>query len=143
MAQVGISLLVLGTGCSGVPRSVAETCMEWVHFETPQEQFDQATVVLIGKPAGRDGETPVYGYNAQTHLIDVEKVLKGDPGTAPLRISSMPQTCSGDGAYQDGDPLDKSQRMIIFATDLNGEWFTITPTQGALPLDQGKPLPFQ
>lgn len=142
LTQVVIVFSVLGTGCSIVPGNSTETCVDWVHFETPQKQFDNAAMVLIGMPAGKDGETSAYGYKAQTHLVDVEKILKGNPGAGPVRISSMPQTCGNGDSYPNGDPLDTSRRMIIFTTNQGGEWFTMTPTQGVLLLDQGAKLPF-
>lgn len=142
LAQAFILSSVLVTGCSILPGSTTETCVDWVHFETPQEQFDNAAMVLIGKPAGRDGETSAYGYKAQTHLVNVEKILKGDPGVGPVRISSMPQTCGNGESYPHGDPLDSSRRMIIFAAKQGGEWFTMTPAQGVLLYDQGTELPF-
>jgi hypothetical protein len=117
-------------------------CIDWVRFETTQDQYDKASVVLIGKSAGQVGETSIYGSKATTHLVEVEQVLKGNPGAGNLRISSMPQTCSGSDSYLDGDPLDTVERVIIFATKQGGEWFTMTPAQGVLPFPQGAELPF-
>ncbi|MBB6406403.1 hypothetical protein [Arthrobacter sp. AZCC_0090] len=99
-------------------------------------------MVLIGKSVGEVGETTIYCSKAATHLVEVEQVLKGEPGEGNLRISSMPQTCSGSESYLDGDPLDTSQRVIIIATKQGGEWFTMTPAQGVLPFPQGSGLPF-
>ncbi|MGO4586532.1 hypothetical protein AB4Z38_22000 [Arthrobacter sp. 2RAF6] len=98
--------------------------------------------MLIGKSVSQAGETTIYGSKATTHLVEVEQVLKGNPGDGNLRISSMPQTCSGGESYLDGDPLDTGQRVIIFATRQGGEWFTMTPEQGVLPFPQGSELPF-
>jgi len=56
-------------------------------------------VVLTGKSVGQVGETAIYGSKATTHIVEVEEVLKGDPGDGNLRISSMPQTCSRGGSY--------------------------------------------
>ncbi|MGX1162146.1 hypothetical protein FBY31_3797 [Arthrobacter sp. SLBN-100] len=99
-------------------------------------------MVLIGKSVSRAGETSIYGYKATTHLVEVEQVLKGDPGDGNLRISSMPPTCTVGETYPEGDPLDPNQRVIIFAAEQGGDWFTITPTQGVLPFQQGAQLPF-
>ncbi|MDQ0076322.1 hypothetical protein [Arthrobacter oryzae] len=160
LALVGLLVSVLGSGCSlvpgpgaapsggaatsggPVPGGGAETCVDWVRFETPQDQYDKAGVVLIGKSVSRTGETSIYGYKATTHLVEVEQVLKGDPGDGNLRISSMPPTCTGGETYPDGDPLDPNQRVIIFATRQGGDWFTMTPAQGVLPFPQGTKLPF-
>jgi hypothetical protein len=142
LSQVLLVVSVLGTGCGLVPGGGSETCVEWVRFEAPQDQYDQAGAVLIGKSVSRSGETSIYGYRATTHLVEVEQVLKGDPGDEPVRISSMPQTCTGGESYPEGDPLDTRQRIVIFATKQGGEWFTMTPSQGVLPFPQGTELPF-
>ncbi|WP_146068857.1 hypothetical protein [Arthrobacter sp. ZGTC131] len=151
MAQVGLLVAVLGTGCSLIPGSGgetfpgsgSETCVDWVRFATPQDQYDHAGMVLIGKSLSQAGETSIYGYRATTHLVEVERVLKGNHGSGNLSISSMPQTCTGGESYPDGDPLDTDQRVIIFANQQGGEWFTMTPAQGVLPFQQGTALPFR
>lgn len=98
--------------------------------------------MLIGKSVSQAGETSIYGSKVTTHLVDFEQVLKGNFGDGNLRISSMPQTCSGSESYLDGDLLDTAQRVIIFATKQGGEWFAMTPAQGVLPFQQGAELPF-
>ncbi|QCO98588.1 hypothetical protein FCN77_13885 [Arthrobacter sp. 24S4-2] len=143
LAQVGLLVTVFGTGCSIIPSGGTETCVDWVRFETPQDQYDKSGMVLVGKSVGKVGETSIYGYKATTHLVEVERVLKGDPRDVNLRISSMPQTCTGGESYPDGDPLDTDQRVIIFATEQGSEWFTMTPAQGVLPFRHGTELPFR
>lgn len=131
-----------GSASSLVPGGGTVACVDWVRFETPQDQYDKASVVLIGKSVSRADETSIYGSEATTHLVEVEQVLKGHPGEGSLRVSSMPQTCSGTEPYLEGDPLDTAERVIIFATNQGGEWFTSTPAQGVLPFPQGAELPF-
>lgn len=131
-----------GSSTSPVPGNGAVTCVDWVRFETPQDQYDRASLVLVGKSVRRAGETSIYGHKATTHLVEVEQVLKGELGDGDLRISSMPPTCTVGGSYPDGDPLDPNQRVIIFANMQNGEWFTMTPAQGVLPFPLGAELPF-
>lgn len=143
LALAGLLVVVLGSGCGTGPGSGAETCVDWVRLESPQDQYDQAGMVLIGRSVGEDSETSLYGYRATTHRIEVERVLKGNPGAGRLRVSSTPQTCTGGESYPDGDPLATDQRIIIFATLQGTEWFTLTPAQGVLPFQQGKELPFQ
>jgi hypothetical protein len=131
-----------GSASSPVPSGGAFACVEWVRFKTPQDQYDNAGVVLIGKSASGAGETIIYGHKATTHLVEVEQVLKGNPGEGNLRITSTPPTCTGGESYTDGDPLDTAERVIIFASKQGDEWFTITPAQGVLPFPQGSELPF-
>jgi hypothetical protein len=108
LAQAGLLVVVLGSGCGTGPGGGAETCVDWVRFESPQDQYDQAGMVLIGRSVGEDSETSLYGYRATTHRIDVERVFKGNPGDGNLRVSSMPQTCTGGEPYPDGDPPNGS-----------------------------------
>jgi hypothetical protein len=68
----------------------------------PQDQFDQAALVAVGKPMRQDGETSIYGYTAQTHLVELETIYKGKAGQETVRISSMPQTCTGGESYPNG-----------------------------------------
>ncbi|MDR6508607.1 hypothetical protein J2805_004324 [Arthrobacter oryzae] len=132
-----------GSTSSPVQNGGPFACVDWVRFETPQDLYDNAGLVLIGKPASRAGETSIYGHKATTHLVEVEQVLKGNPGKGNLRITSPPPTCAVGGSYPDGDPLDTAERVIIFASKQGDEWFTITPAQGVLPFPQGSKLPFQ
>lgn len=131
-----------GSTSSPVPSGGRFACVEWVRFETPQDQYDNASLVLIGKSVSRAGETTSHGHVATTHLVKIEQVLKGEPGDGNLLITSTPPTCTVGGSYPDGDPLDTAERVIIFASLQGDEWFTITPTQGVLPFPQGSELPF-
>ncbi|MGY4541314.1 hypothetical protein ACVWY0_001223 [Arthrobacter sp. UYNi723] len=140
LAPAAIVVSVLGIGCSPPPGTGGDTCVDWVRFETPQDQFDNANLVVIGKPLKRSGETSIYGYKARSHQVEIETVLKGVPGQEPLLVASMPQTCGK--SYPEGDPLDTNQRVLIFASKQENEWFTITPSQGVLPLQEGTKLPF-
>jgi hypothetical protein len=133
------SVLVLG-GCWLMPGARTDVCADWVRFETMQQRFDQAGAVVIGKPLKRDGETTIYGYRANVHSVEVEQVLKGALGQRTVRIATMPVTCGK--TYPDGDPLDAGDRQLLFLTDQNGEWFTMTPDQGSVPFPDGTPLPF-
>ena len=131
-----------GSTSSPVPAGGPFACVDWVRFETPQDQYDNAGLVLIGKSVSRAGETSIYGDMATTHLIEVEQVLKGNPGDGNLQITSTPPTCTVEGSYPDGDPLDTAERVIIFASKQGDDWFTITPGQGVLPFPKGAELPF-
>ncbi|WP_426976765.1 hypothetical protein ACQCSU_18835 [Pseudarthrobacter sp. O4] len=131
----------LTTGCGLFPGAATDTCVDWIRFESPQQQFDDATLVVVGKPIRTDGETRIYGYRARIHLVDVEAVLKGEPAPGPLRIASTPVTCGQ--SYPDGDPLDGNNRMLIYASNQDGGWFTQTPAQGAVPFERDTPLPFR
>jgi hypothetical protein len=65
-AVVGFLVGVLAAGCGLLPDPSAETCVDWVHFETPEQQFQEDGLVLIGKPVAKDGETSLYGYRRRS-----------------------------------------------------------------------------
>ena len=154
-ALASLLACLLATGCGLIPDwhanpdpdaspdPHAETCVDWVRFETAQQLFDDAPLVVIGTPRGRDGKTSIYGYSAQIHLVEVETVLKGQPGPGPLRVASTPETCTGGISYPGGDPLDGHQRMLIYASKRDSGWSTLTPAQGAVPVERGAALPFR
>lgn len=138
---IGVALGVLLCGCGLVPVTRTNASVDWVRFDTMQQRFDHARAVLIGEASRRDGEARTYGYQANVHVVEVEQVLKGEPGTGPLRIASMPVTCGA--SYPDGDPLDAGGRRLFFLIEQNDVWFTMTPDQGASPFPAGTPLPFK
>jgi len=140
-AATGILSAVLLSGCGLVPVTRTDTCVDWVSFETMQQRFDHAGAVVVGKPLKRDGDVRIYGYQANVHLVEVEQVLKGSLGRDAVRIASMPVTCGE--SYPDGDPLESGGRQLYFLAQQNGQWFTMTPAQGALPFPAGSPLPFR
>ena len=125
-----------------VPGGGAFSCVDFVLFANPQDEYDNAGLVLIGKSVSQAGETTIYGHQATTHLVEVEQILKGNPGRGNLRITSTPETCTPGGSYPDGDPLDTAERVLIFANNQGGQWFTATPTQGVVSFPQRSELPF-
>ena len=143
LAVVGALLGALVSGCGVLPVARGEVCADWVLFEKPQDQFNEAGLVLIGKPAGRDGETSIYGYTAQIHVVEIETVLKGELEPGQLHIASMPATCTQGVSYPDGDPLDQRRRMLIYANKQNGYWFTMTARSKALCLSHRHATPLR
>jgi hypothetical protein len=140
--MIGILCCLLLGGCWLVPGAVrTDACVDWVALETMQQRFEHAGAVLIGKPLKRDGLARSYGYQANVHVVDVEQVFKGGLGPGTVRVASMPVTCGK--TYPDGDPLDDGGRKLIFLTEQNGEWFTMTPAQGVVQFPAGTPLPFR
>ena len=145
----------------------AQTCLDWVSFETPREAASDAGAVLLGTVVERSGTAEFYGVDSTRWMFDVERVLERPeplregaelppeiPVSAGDRISivSTPETCSGDGdPYPSGDPLDPAtgrqgaDGTVIVV--LSGAWgddselgepSLITPYQGVLtPTDDG------
>jgi hypothetical protein len=135
---VGVALIALLTftlsGCGD--RTASASCPSWAGFTTPQDKYDAAELVVATSSSTRDGTAPIFGVDAHSYDIAVDEVLKGGPGSDTVRISSMPDPCSGTAEYPDGDPLDTSDPLLIFATKQDGEWFTLTPFDGTLPYTQ-------
>ena len=131
-----------GSTSSPVAGGGAFSCVDFVWFANPQDQYDNAGLVLIGKPVSKAGEITIYGHPATTHLMEVEQILKGNPGEGNFRITSTPETCTPGGSYPDGDPLDTAERVLIFANNQGGQWFTTTPTQGVVSFPPRSELPF-
>ncbi|MHA7180388.1 hypothetical protein ACX80J_09750 [Arthrobacter sp. MDB2-24] len=132
--SLGIALFLPGLAGCGYPSGT--TCVDWVRFETLQERFDQAELVIVGVGTERDGTESIYDAEAHSYRVDVAEVLKGDLPSGTVRISSMPVTCTAGSQYPEGDPLDTASDVLIFANRHEGEWFTLTPFDGVLPYSQ-------
>ncbi|WP_298255071.1 hypothetical protein [uncultured Arthrobacter sp.] len=109
------------------------SCVSWAGFPTLQDKYDAADLVVVASSAARDGTAPVFGADAHAYDVRVDDVLKGDLDEPRVRISAMPDPCSGRAEYPEGDPLDTSEPLLVFATVQDGEWFTLTPTDGTAP----------
>lgn len=139
VSMAGVSALLLG-GCWLVPVARTEVCADWVRFDTMQQRYDHAGAVVVGVSLKRDGEVRIYDYQANVHVVEVEQVLKGKHRRGSARIASMPVTCGE--TYPDGDPLDNRDRQLLFLTESNDGWFTMSPDQGSAPFPKGTALPF-
>lgn len=122
------------SGCGD--RTASASCPSWASFTTPQDKYDAADLVVATSSSTRDGTTSIFGVDAHSYDIAVDEVLKGGSGNETVRISSMPDPCSGTAEYPDGDPLDTSDPLLTFATKQDGEWFTLTPFDGTLRYTQ-------
>ena len=92
-----------------------------------------ADLVVVTSSSTRDGTEHILGVDAHAYEVRVDEVLKGQVDGGRVRISSMPDPCSGSPEYPDGDPLHTSDALLVFATRQDGEWFTLTPLDGTLP----------
>lgn len=122
------------SGCGYGSDSVS--CPSWAGFPTTQEKYDAADLVVVASTSMRDRTAPIFGVNAHSYEIRVGEVLKGDVDGGSVRISSMPDPCSGTAEYPEGDPLATSRPLLVFATQQDGEWFTLTPFDGTVPFTQ-------
>lgn len=140
--MLAVAALVATASLTGCVR--VEGCPGWVDFETPQDMYDGAQVVLLGRPTSDAGDRDVFGRPAAVHRVLVADVLKGELEADLVEVASTPVTCSGENdAYPDGDPLDVEGEVILFLTDSEGGWRLMTPFDGVLPIPDDGVLPFE
>jgi hypothetical protein len=120
------------------------TCVSWVDFETPQEAYDDARLVVAGTAEPTGATRNVLGVAMPVYAFDVAETLKGE---APddLTVTPTPLTCMGDASeFPDGvDPLATDEQLILFLHLDEGAWRLITPTDGVLPMPGDGMLPFE
>lgn len=138
-----VTLLVAGAVLGLMGCTTPQTCVSWVDYETPQDAFDDAGLVVRGTPEPTGGTRNVFGVAMPVYAIDVAEVYRGE---APerLEITAAPLTCMGEGVseYPDGvDPLATDDEVLLFLSDTEGSWRTMTPYDGVLPADGV--LPFE
>ena len=107
------------SGCT----STTDTCVLWADYSTPQEKYDAATLVVVGRALPATSEQTLYGESVPRHEFIVTDVLKGE-APDPLWVSPAPVTCSGSVATA---PLDTQATVILFLTRTDGVWHSITP----------------
>ncbi|WP_028280667.1 hypothetical protein [Arthrobacter sp. H5] len=137
------------SGCQfGMDGNRPLACVDWVFFATPQSMYDDAKLVAVGRVTDGAGTIDSYvsgGYTgpANTYLFEVEQVLRGEFDDRTLTVGSQPVGCGATNQYPDGDQLDTDERIILFASDHDGPWMTLTSTQGVIPFPEGAGLPFE
>jgi hypothetical protein len=124
----------------------------WVRYETPQDMYNEAELVLVGEVLEREGEVEVPPggptATARAYSFDVEDVLKSTPDVDiaagdTVRIAAMADGCSPDVEFADEDQLEVDGRIIFFGREQHGAWTTLTPFQGVLAFPDGSQLPFE
>jgi hypothetical protein len=119
-------------------------CVSWVDFETPQEAYDDARLVVAATAEPTGATRNVLGVSMPVYAIEVTETLKGE---APddLTVTPAPLTCMGGASeFPDGvDPLATDEELIVFLHLDERVWRLITPTDGALPMPADGVLPFE
>lgn len=136
--------LVLAVGLGLLTACVTtQTCVSWHFYDSEQELFDDAGLVVTGtaEPTGTTRE--VIGVSMPVYRLDVTETLKGD-ATEPLEVTPAPLTCmGGESEYPDGiDPFATDAESVFFLVRDGGSWRAMTPIQGVLPLPDDGMLPF-
>lgn len=140
----GIVLAVSMAGCAttsgttgGDGELQAQSCVDWVLFDSPADAMTDATAVLrTTGPTAAAGTTQLFGADANVHSVEIADVLKGADLLVgqTIDVASTPVTCTAGGVYPDGDPLDASGSVIVLLSwdDDAQVWRTMTPTQGVV-----------
>lgn len=126
-------VLTVITCLTGCEHETAPACAQWVPYGSSQERYDAADAVFVGSHSEQVATTRLYGVEANTYNVQVYEVLKGNVSAEAIRVTSMPITCTDGDQYPEGDPLDTTERIIVFADKSDGKWFTLTPHDGTLP----------
>ncbi len=115
-----------------VPTETPQSCISWVSYEDDAARAESADVVVDAVVHGRAGSRPMFGVEAAVWEVETTAVLKGDiePGEW-VEVASTPVTCTPDGTYPRGDPLDVDGPVRLFLHD--GE-FAVEATESGLAL---------
>ena len=145
----GCTLLLTACGPVG---GGGQACASWVRYETPQDMYNEAELVLVGEVVGRDGEVQVPPggptATARAYSFDVQDVLKSSPygdiaAGDSVRIAAMADGCTPGVEFADKDQLEVDGRIIFFGREQHGAWMTLNPVAGVLLFPEGSQLPFE
>ena len=152
LAMAVVCAAALGGCALGAPFVTGQACASWAGYETPQDMYNEAELVLVGEVLERDGEVQVPPggptATARAYRFEVQDVLKMSPdgdiaAGDTVRIAAMADGCSPGVEYADEDQLEVDGRIIFFGREDSGAWMTLSPVQGVLPFPEGTPLPFE
>jgi hypothetical protein len=121
-----------------------QTCVSWVDYETAQEAYDDANLVVVGNAVPTGATRDVFGVPMPVYAIEVSETLKGE-APAELEVTPTPLTCMGDASqFPDGvDPLATDDELVLFLYFEAAGWRPITPYDGTLPMPDDGVLPFE
>jgi hypothetical protein len=120
------------------------TCVSWVDFETPQEAFDDAQLVVVGTAEPTGATRDVIGVSMPVYAIDVAETLKGE-ALDDLQVTPAPLTCMGDASeFPNGvDPLASDDELVLLLYLDDSGWRLLNPYDGVLPVPDDGVLPFE
>jgi hypothetical protein len=121
-----------------------QMCVSWIDWETPQEAYDDARLVVVGTAEPTGASRNVLGVAMPVYAIEVAETLKGE---APddLTVTPTPLTCMGGASeFPDRiDPLATDDELVLFLHRDEGAWRLINPFDGTLPMPDDGVLPFE
>jgi len=148
MRRIVVGVLLAGAlgavaGCAAVPLLGAEgvACASWVAFETDEQRASAADLVIVATGIERDGTMEILGYDANAYTVSVAEIEKGavDGGVgATVRVGSTADSCSAR-PYGDEDQMLQSEPLRLCLTRTDAGWTTLTPFDGARPIDDSSP----
>lgn len=142
-AARALAVLALAPALAACQPAAGETCVSWADLPDDAARADAARLVVDVDVLGRDGTRGMLGTDAHVWEVEVTDVVQAGAATVRtgdrLAVASTPQTCTGDDASPDGDPLDVDGPVRLYLTDDHqlpheGEgWSLITPFDGVAP----------
>lgn len=143
VARLAGAVVVLALAQSLTACTTEHVCVSPHWYDSVDELADDADLVVTGQVIGTDGTERLYALDATVHVVEVDRVLKGDIEAGELRVVSTPETCSGGrGLYPDGDPLDTDDEVQMFLHRDKTFWRTQTSLQGVVPIPADGTLPW-
>jgi hypothetical protein len=121
------------TACESSPQA---SCPSWASFPTAQERYDEATAVVTTTAVVPSGTERVFQVDATVYDVTVGDAEKGSVRVGDtIRVISMPDACGGDAAYLESDPMSGAHALRLYLRNMDGQWATITPSDGVEPLE--------
>lgn len=136
-------------------------CASWVGFETPQDMYDEATLVIEGVVGSTAGKQRFATGPGELHEVHVAAAHKGEHREGTLLAASPRDYCVESPPGPAEDPLQEGERVLLFLHPFTGadpltveeferldlatveRWSTLTPYAGVLAHAEGEPLPFE
>ncbi|WP_146085359.1 hypothetical protein [Rathayibacter sp. AY1G1] len=127
--------LLTAAGCA--PAVQTSGCPGWAYFGSAEARYEVAEAVITTASTRASGTQSVFSVAASAYMVTVDETEKG-PFIAgeTIRVVSMPDACSGTDLYPDGDPMDTDQPLRLYLRSGNGFWATLTPLEGAEPIEE-------
>ncbi|PPF53898.1 hypothetical protein C5B94_09010 [Clavibacter michiganensis] len=137
--RTGSLAVAITIGCSAVLAGCAPSegaaCPSWAWFPTAQERYDEAAAVVTTESLAPSGTEPIFQVDANAYDVEVDTVEKGGlEAGSTIRVVSMPDGCGT--AYLEADPMSGSQDLRLYLRNMEGQWVTITPSDGVEVLDR-------
>ncbi|MFF1633517.1 hypothetical protein [Leifsonia sp. NPDC058248] len=141
-ATIAIVAVATSLGLTGCTVSYG-ACASWADFSDPDVAYAQATTVVAGHVAGRDGTMDTDLGPVRAYRFTVDEAFKGAAAGSTIRLGSRADSCDGGDGYVSGDLLATDSRVLVYALKDRDGPVTLTPAQGVSAFPEGTAAPFR